>query len=329
MSDIAINVLKKDQKELRKLIDNWKYSSLEYLRSSETVDLPGYCMKEIEGISKKKDSYLIIAQTSDQILGFAVYSNLPWDSDHFKKRMGTVNYLIVDSEKEDRDQIANKLLRYVIDRCKKEGIEFLLCKTSTNDYTAIHSLERNGFLVMDTTLNFYCDFQCLPDINKHLKCTDFKVRLADAADCNELVDISRRAFTGHIGRYHNDENIPNKMATGVYELWLKSSCSGWADWILVAEKEGRIAGYSAWKKPSDNQRKYGIDLVSHSISAIDPDFQRQGLFRLLTLESMKLIRGNYRYSEGRTVTDIFAVQRGYIRLGWKICGGQHSFHKWL
>jgi hypothetical protein len=102
-----------------------------------------------------------------------------------------------------------------------------------------------------------------------------------------------------------------------------------ADWIVVAEKEGKVAGYSVWKKPSDNQINHGIDLVDYSIIAIDPDFQKQWSFGLLTLEGMKLVHENYRYSEGRTVVDNFGVQRGFAKLGWKICGGKHSFHKWL
>ncbi|MHC4950724.1 MAG: hypothetical protein ACYTEU_07030, partial [Planctomycetota bacterium] len=94
-----------------------------------------------------------------------------------------------------------------------------------------------------------------------------------------------------------------------------------ADWIVVAEKEGKVAGYSVWKKPSDNQINHGIDLVDYSIIAIDPDFQKQWPFGLLILEGMKLVHENYRYSEGRTVVDNFGVQRGFAKLGWKICGG--------
>jgi hypothetical protein len=232
-------------------------------------------------------------------------------------------------KKENKNEIANELLGRVENRSKQEGIEFLLSKTSTSDSTIIHSLERKGFLMMDTILKFFYDFKCFPDHQEHLRCADFQIRLANSADCDGLIQLTRRAFAGHIGRYHNDKNIPKEKATGLYELWMKSSCSGWADWIVVAEKEGRMAGYSVWKKPSENQRKHGIHLVDYSIVATDPYFQKQGLFGLLTLEGVKLICGNYRFSEGRTVVDNFGVQRGFIKLGWKICGGQHSFHKWL
>jgi len=316
-----------DIAEIEDLLKCWSYP-LGYMKDHHDCDLRGYYSEDIQEILYNGGS-LIVAAEKGKICGFSVLAKLPWDSDYFNKQMAAVSYLVVDLKKENKNEIANELLGHVENRSKQEGIEFLLSKTSTNDYTAIHSLERKGFLMMDTILRFYYDFQCFSDCREHLKCTDFQVRLANFADCDELIQLSRRAFAGHIGRYHNDKNIPNEKATGLYELWVKSSCSGWADWIVVAEKEGRIAGYSVWKKPSDNQRKHGIDLVDYSIVATDPYFQKQGLFGLLTLEGMKLIRGNYRYSEGRTVVDNFGVQRGFIKLGWKICGGQHSFHKWL
>jgi len=317
-----------DIAEIGDLLKCWPYAPLGYTKVHRDCDLQGYYLEDVQKILHNGGS-LIVAAEKGKICGFSVLAKLPWDSDYFNKPMAAVSYLIVDLKKENKNEIASELLGYVENKSKQEGVAFLLSKTSTNDYTAIHALERKGFLMMDTILKFYYDFQRFSDRQEPLKCADFQARLANVADCDELIQLSRRAFAGHIGRYHNVKNIPNEKATGLYELWIKSSCSGWADWIVVAEKEGRIAGYSVWKKPSDNQRKHGIDLVDYSIVATDPYFQKQGLFGLLTLEGMKLIRGNYRYSEGRTVVDNFGVQRGFIKLGWKICGGQHAFHKWL
>jgi hypothetical protein len=314
--------------EIEDLLKDWSYDPLRYIKEQGSCNLQGYYQEDIQRI-RDSGGLLIVAVEKDEVCGFSVFSKLAWDSDYFNKQMGAVNYLIIDPKKENKDEIADGLLKDVENSSKQKGIEFLLSKTSTNDYTTIHSLERNGFLMMDTILSIYYDFRRFPEIKEDIKHQGYEVRLACSADCDQLIDVSRNAFARHFGRYHNDKNIPHEKATGVYEQWLRSSCSGWADWIVVAEKEGRIAGYSVWKKPSDNQKKHGIDLVDYSIVAIDPRFQKQGLFGLLTLEGMKLIHKNYRYSEGRTVVDNFGVQRGFIKLGWKICGGKHAFHKWL
>lgn len=321
--------LTNDVPQFEGLFEGWAHYPLKYLKNEDNCDLQGYYLNDIQTILKDDDAYAILAEEKGEILGCAVFSPLPWESNYFKKRMGAIKYLTLNEGVAEGMGIAENLLNRVIETSKDKEVEFLFCKCSTNDNAVIHALESKGFLMMDTLLSIYYDFQSFPDISNNLKCAGLQIRLAGAADCDELMGVSRRAFAGHIGRYHNDKNIPNEMATGLYEQWLKSSCSGWADWIVVAEKEGRIAGYSVWKKPSDAQSKYGIDLVDYSIVAIDPDFQRQGLFGLLTIEGMKLICGNYRYSEGRTVVDNFGIQRGFTKLGWKVCGAKHSFHKWL
>ncbi|MCI0499564.1 MAG: GNAT family N-acetyltransferase [Planctomycetales bacterium] len=314
--------------EIVPLLKCWACDPFGYMKEQGRCDLPGYYLEDIRTL-RDRGGFLIAAAEKGNVCGFAVLSKLPWDSEYFDKQMGAVNYLVVDPKKENKDETADQLLQYAENLSRRNGLEFLLSKTSTHDYTAIHSLERNGFFMMDTILSIYYDFRRFPETGEHIKCPRFEVRLADSADCDALVAVSRSAFAEHIGRYHNDKNIPREKATGVYEQWLRSSCSGWADWIVVAEKENQIAGYSVWKKPSDNQKRHGIDLVDYSIVAIDPRFQKQGLFGLLTLEGMKLIREKYRYSEGRTVVDNYGVQRGFIKLGWKICGGRHAFHKWL
>jgi hypothetical protein len=44
---------------------------------------------------------------------------------------------------------------------------------------------------------------------------------------------------------------------------------------------------------------------------------------------MEKLRSSADWIEGPTHIGNHAVQRGYLRLGWRIAGAQHSFHKWL
>jgi ribosomal protein S18 acetylase RimI-like enzyme len=105
--------------------------------------------------------------------------------------------------------------------------------------------------------------------------------------------------------------------------------NGWADWIVVAVHGDRIAGYSAWKKPSALDARHGIRLGHYSVGAVHPDFFGRGLFTALTRAGMEELRSSANWIEAPTHIDNHAVQRGFLRLGWRIAGAQHSFHKWL
>jgi hypothetical protein len=62
---------------------------------------------------------------------------------------------------------------------------------------------------------------------------------------------------------------------------------------------------------------------------VHPDFFGRGLFTALTRAGMEQLRSSADWIEAPTHIDNYAVQRGFLRLGWSIEGAQHSFHKWL
>ena len=119
------------------------------------------------------------------------------------------------------------------------------------------------------------------------------------------------------------------LATRIYEEWIVSCAKGWADSVYVVTNGKRVAGYSAWKKPSAVDVSHGFRLGHYSIGAVHPDFFGRGLFKALTHAGMEGLCEFADWIEGPTHIENHPVQRGYLRLGWQIGGAQHSFHKWL
>jgi hypothetical protein len=115
----------------------------------------------------------------------------------------------------------------------------------------------------------------------------------------------------------------------MYEEWIKSSIDGYADWIIVAEYESRIAGYSVWKKPSPLEQEHGVRVGHYSIGAVHPDYFGKGVFSSVTFTGMGLFEGIADCIDGPTHINNYPVQQGYSKLSWKIRDAQHSFHKWL
>jgi RimJ/RimL family protein N-acetyltransferase len=122
--------------------------------------------------------------------------------------------------------------------------------------------------------------------------------------------------------------ITPEIATKFYRAWVESGFQGWAEFTLVAEVDRRIAGFGIWKKRSEREGELGV--IHYSLAGINPDFAGRGLYSSLAAEGMQMAvtRGPH-HLLGAVHVSNFAVHRALQKLGWKIRGARHSFHKWL
>ncbi len=285
---------------------------------------------EIRELLSSESAIGIIAETSGTIFGLVVCTPLSWESPLLGKSMWAIKHLGVASGPDDASFVASSLVAEVVRRVADRDGDFLLCRAIPSDTAIIHALESNGFLLMDTVLNFVfdcrtngsgCHRQQIPE--------SFELRLATTSDIEPLAEVAHASFASHFGRFHADPRIGRAAAARIYQEWIRSCANGWADWIVVAIHGGRIVGYSAWKKPSALDARHGIRLGHYSIGAVHPDFFGRGLFTALTHAGMEEVCSSADWIEAPTHVDNHAVQRGFLRLDWRIAGAQHSFHKWL
>jgi GNAT superfamily N-acetyltransferase len=312
------------------LLSNWSHHPLAFLHNKIHCDPAHYCFDEISETANSENCDIICSEQDGDISGCIILCDLPWDSAYFQKPMSVIKYFLTKEGYQAGD-FSEILLEAAIEKAKSRKQDFILCKCDTDNLAVIRSLESKGFRMVDTMLNYMYDYKNPPfaEIAAPLCNTGISVRIADKHDCDELMQLSCKAFGKHFGRFHADTHIKREDATGVYGQWLKSSCHGWADWIIVAENKDQIMGFSVWKKPSRRDLEFDIRLGHYSIGAIDPSCHKQGLFALLTYEGMRTLEPECDYIDGPTHINNYGVQRGYAKLGWKICGGKHSFHKWL
>jgi RimJ/RimL family protein N-acetyltransferase len=184
---------------------------------------------------------------------------------------------------------------------------------------------------MDTLLDYVFDYRVNPvdSIPRPQLREGMSIRLARPEDVEALATVSREAFRNHFGRIHADPRIGQDRATRFYEEWIRSSCQGYGDWIVIAEAGDQIAGLSVWRKPSSEESAFGIKMCHYSIGAIHPNHHGQGLFTAITHAGMDILAEHADYVEGPTHASNQPVQRGYAKLGWKIGDARYSFHKWI
>ena len=279
----------------------------------------------------KNNSENIVMISHGNTVGVINFSALPWDSKVFDIHMASINFMVFDQNQKNIFSNAKKLLNYAIKQLKKRGFTFLLSKIHSDNIVNIHLLEESGFLLVDTQLDYVMDFRTTqfdtllePQIPE-----DCIVRFARPEDEPELVALANVAFRKHFGRYHSDIRISRDQATAFYVEWMRSSLNGYADHFILAEIDGRIAGLSVWRNPTELELTLPAKVGHYSIGAVHPDFSGKNIFTALTYEGMKILRLKVDIIEGPTHINNHPVQRGYSRLKWKILDARHSFHLWI
>lgn len=309
-----------------KLVSGTYFKPYRYLLKRIPIEkLPNYLNKQILEILSSDLSACYIVLEKRKVLGIGFLEELRWDSDIFGIKMAKITNLIGDDTSLRTEGIKNKLLKFLVRECANRGIRHLSCKVNTDDFTSIHALERNGFRLMDTLLDYVFDFSRYPIKDSNPPCI---IRPFIEEDINNIIEVAREAFSSHFGRFNVDKRL-KKRAVELYAKWAENSCRGYGDILFVAELNKRIVGYSVWKTPNLSKKLLGIRIGSYSIAAVHPDAYGRGIFKALTLAGMKWLEGKVDIIEGPTHINNYPVQRGYATLMWKIVDARHTFHKWI
>jgi len=301
---------------------------LDHLKSDQRL---AYWLDEIRDCFADESSIAFASIVSGTINGFVVYNDSPWDSQITGRRIGTVKHLAVSSD----GRVGAEILRGLIDELTrsldKRGTQCVICKVQSDELPVAHALEQQGFLLMDTLQDFVFDFSRTPieAIDLPRRDGQLKIRQAKPADLPALMAINERAFADYFGRYHADPQMPHGTATKIYIEWVRSAFQGWADWILVAEVDHKIAGYGLWRKALRTEAKNSLSIAHYDLGATDPQFRRRGLRTALTVEGMDIAREFAQYLIGPVHVSNYPAQHILQKLGWRISGARHSFHKWF
>ena len=316
---------------LREALPLLTHVPLAHLHDLSSNQRLAYWIDEISRSLAKESSIGFQSVVSGETNGFIVYNDSAWDSNIMGHRVGTIEHLAARGDGPQAtatlQELIEKLTRTLADR----GSQFLVCKVQLNERAAIHALEQSGFLLMDTLLEFVFDFShaSIEEIAAGREDEALRIRPAKAADLPASMAISEKVFADYFGRFHADPQIPAGAPTRVYTEWVRSAFAGWADWILVAEMDGKIAGYGIWRKPLDIEKRHSLRVAHYDLAAVDPQFRGGGLWAALMLDGMRIARDFAQYVIGPVHISNHPVQHILQKFGWNIAGARHSFHKWL
>jgi GNAT superfamily N-acetyltransferase len=316
--------------DLKKALPRLGHKPLAHLSYLKRDQVEAYWLDEVVRDLADDSSIAFVSRTSERINGLVFCGDSPWDSKVVGHHVAIIKHFTQADGARD-SEVLDDLLDEVVGNAANRGTECLICKVETLHRAGIHALERQGFFLMDTLLDFLFDPLHTPveSISIPKPLNGLHTRLARPEDLPEVLTLNKKAFARYFGRYHSDPKMPPGTGTKVYDQWVRSSFEGWADWILVAEVDDRIAGYAVWKNASPLEVKHSFDIAHCNLTAMHPDFFGQGLFTALALDGMRMAQRFSKHLDVSVHVSNYPAHRAWLKLGWKITGVRHSFHKWL
>jgi GNAT superfamily N-acetyltransferase len=313
------------------LLSRSHYLPYRYLARDPDPGLARVCLDLFVSGLEGGDGEAYLALDGEDLVGIVECRESRWESETVGKRAGEIKFLLVSEDSSPEAKLHDRLVVCAIDWARRNRIQYVLSKTNSDNIMAANALEANGFLLVDTLLDYVCDMvkHPLSDTAKPPLMDGAAVREATACDIEQLAELARSAFASHYGRFHQCGWIDKATATKVYEEWIRASCAGYADWVVVMEAGERLAGFAVWKKPSKLESELSKRVGHFSIGAVHPEFAGRGVFSSLTYRGMQLLSESSECIEGPTHINNYAVQKAYSRLNWQIVDARHSFVKWI
>jgi dTDP-4-amino-4,6-dideoxy-D-galactose acyltransferase len=231
---------------------------------------------------------------------------LPWDSQFFGVRIGTV----------DAQTLTDESLRAIDAFCAAERVACLYFRARPDDAATIRLAEANGFHLADVRLTFE---RAAPSPSSAAA----SLRAATVEDLPFLRPIARVSHTDT--RFYYDPRFPREKCDELYETWITNAVTGQALTVLVAtDAEDRPIGYVTCAGQADNTQG-SIGLIAVSV-----EHQGKGLGKLLVNSGLDWFARNGRktvnvVTQGRNL----AAQRLYGRCGFIARDLQLYYHRWF
>jgi hypothetical protein len=256
-------------KGLRDLVASYPYDEFRNCKLFPKKKREELLYHRILDLTKKEQTWTVIEEERDKLIGLLILRRLDWDSKHFGLNMGKIEYILTRGDisyKEDL-KLKAKLLSKALEIAKANDIQHLTCKIDCSDYASLFVLEEQGFHLMELLLKYVImrgEYE-LPSWK-----SIYKVREAKSVDLPILMQIARKCFKG--SRFHRDPYLSEGKASELFGEWIKNSlCGNMADGVLVAvNAEDKPVGFFTYNFEEDILKYCGVKAWGRGLQACIP-----------------------------------------------------------
>jgi len=235
----------------------------------------------------KNKRYLYL-EKDGKVKGFTFYSRLEWDSKILGFGAGKIDFLAADGGYDNKFEIKNLLINRMTEKFREDDINYILCRTYSDDLSSINSLISNGFILVDGNLKFSLNL-------KNMKIEDtnpsIQTRLVKPEDINQVKKIASESF--EIDRFHSDPIISKKKADEIHELWAENSCKNIAaDAVMVGLINGEVVSFVTCKIDRIAKEYFNLPLGVMVLVATAKKFRRKGIAKHTTFAALEWFKEN-------------------------------------
>ena len=236
---------------------------------------------------------------------------LEWDSSFFGCRIATLT-------SPPRNATA---VREIESWCRTERIDCLYCLVPASNWPAARLVEENGFRLVDVRVTLAWLPADLLSVAPAPAGSDGGVRLVAPGDVARLCAIA--SVNHRVTRFYNDPGFPTARCDALYETWIRTSCEGDADAVLVCESGGAAAGYLTCHLDEDRRGRIGL-------AGLASEIRERGFGR-------RLVRRAQRWFVEHDAAVVTVASQGQNREGQRMyqrCGFLTDetalwFHRWF
>jgi len=259
--------------------------------------------------------------------GFAAFQTLGWDSRALGVPAARLALLeLAEGTRTSRAtalKAARALGTALADTVRASGARHVSARLDARDIVLIQALEEQGFRLVDAILRFTLDLHPPPP-----QADNVVVRDARAEDLGRLRELAASGFI--YDRFHNDPALASTVADRLHAAWVENAVrGGYGCGVLVAEAEGRPAGFFVLSEDPLAREILGVGIGTLVLITVAPEARRRGIARALSLASAARLRerGN-RFAEVGTQLANVPASNIYLAAGFRLVQTSVSLRWW-
>jgi dTDP-4-amino-4,6-dideoxy-D-galactose acyltransferase len=232
-----------------------------------------------------------------------VIEELPWDTEFFGFRIGRVV-----GPRPTEEEVAA-----AVGQGRERGIVCLYLNCPANAGGTVTAAARAGFRVVGIRLTL--------ESRRPAALSAAAVRRTEARDLPALGSLARSAFVD--SRFFVDERFPRRRVEDLYERWVERDTGSPEGVSVVAERDGKVAGFATGLLGRDEGAQVGL-------VAVAPVFRGRGVGR-------EVVQGVVAGLAERGARSVSVVTQGgnceairlYEEIGFRASSVEVSLHGWL
>lgn len=291
---------------------------------------------------------LITCRRGERLCAVAALGRARLDEEIYGRGMGDLRYMLADGSYAEASEAHDAILERAWQAAHELGISHLSCSVSVDHVAPRHALQRAGFLLMDTKV----EYTWTPSlVHSERKSYGFLLRAAsepgEAAEAMRLLTlgasvrpfqppdlellqvIAAEAFTQRtLTRYTVDPALPVADTARLYARWIENAATGkFGDLTMVAEADGAPIGFQVLRVERALSDAIGFQIGAMGIGAVVPDARGAGVFPALLTEILTWCRERgLRFARGGVLVNNYRMHRSCMATGGKVAACYHTFH---